>query len=145
MKYGILVNFNSHCAIGASNGNVCQAGPMSKGATDAGPCRRILITNAIHTAFIKYPEGDGGSNLDYEWITPDRSKHIAKAILQNLAVPWGHVAHNRRTPLDPDQRCRSPAANKWRMAKPGLDNKVVRNILFVVSIVLIAWIVSSVW
>jgi hypothetical protein len=26
----------------------------------------ILITNAIHTAFIKYPEGDGGPNLDYE-------------------------------------------------------------------------------
>lgn len=25
----------------------------------------ILITNAIHTAFIKYPEGDGGPNLDY--------------------------------------------------------------------------------
>jgi len=24
----------------------------------------ILITNAIHTAFIKYPEGDGGPNLD---------------------------------------------------------------------------------
>ena len=31
----------------------------------------ILITNAIHTAFIKYPEGDGGPNLDYEWIAPD--------------------------------------------------------------------------
>ena len=27
-----------------------------------------LITNAIHAAFIKYPEGDGGPNLDYEWI-----------------------------------------------------------------------------
>ena len=44
----------------------------------------ILITNAIHTAFIKYPEGDGGPNLDYEW--PDQSKHIAKAILQDLAA-----------------------------------------------------------
>jgi len=46
----------------------------------------ILITNAIHTAFIKYPEGDGGPNLDYEWIAPDQSVHIAKAILQDLAV-----------------------------------------------------------
>jgi hypothetical protein len=46
----------------------------------------ILITNAIHTAFIKYPEGDGGPNLDYEWIAPDQSIHIAKAILQDLAV-----------------------------------------------------------
>jgi hypothetical protein len=45
----------------------------------------ILITNAIHTAFIKYPEGDGGSNLDYEWIAPDQSVHIAKA-LQDLAA-----------------------------------------------------------
>lgn len=34
---------------------------------------------------------------------------------------------------------------RWRMAKPGLDNKVVRNILFVVSIALMAWIVFSVW
>ena len=45
-----------------------------------------LITNAIHTAFIKYPEGDGGPNLDYEWIAPDQSTHIAKAILQDLAA-----------------------------------------------------------
>ena len=46
----------------------------------------ILITNAIHTAFIMYPEGDGGPNLDYEWIAPDQSVHIARAILQDLAV-----------------------------------------------------------
>jgi hypothetical protein len=45
-----------------------------------------LITNAIHTAFIKYPEGDGGPNLDYEWIAPDQSAHIAKAILLDLAA-----------------------------------------------------------
>ena len=44
----------------------------------------ILITNAIHTAFIKYPEGDGGPNLDYEWIPPEQSSHIAKAILLDL-------------------------------------------------------------
>jgi hypothetical protein len=25
----------------------------------------ILITNGIHAAFIKYPEGDGGPNMDY--------------------------------------------------------------------------------
>ena len=37
----------------------------------------ILITNAIRTAFIKYPEGDGGPNIDYEWIAPDQSVHIA--------------------------------------------------------------------
>lgn len=46
----------------------------------------LLITNAIHTAFIKYPEGDGGPNLDYEWIAPDQSIHIAKAILLDLAA-----------------------------------------------------------
>src|SRR2546429_4169109 len=40
-----------------------------------------VITNAIHTAFIKYPEGDGGPNLDYEWIPPEQSSHITKAIL----------------------------------------------------------------
>jgi hypothetical protein len=43
-----------------------------------------LITNAIHTAFIKYPEGDGGSHLDYEWIAPEQSSHVAKAILLDL-------------------------------------------------------------
>jgi hypothetical protein len=37
-------------------------------------------------AFIKYPEGDGGPNLDYEWIAPDQSKHIAKSILLDLAA-----------------------------------------------------------
>jgi hypothetical protein len=44
----------------------------------------ILITNAIHTAFIKYPEGDGGLNMDYEWIPRDQSAHITKAILADL-------------------------------------------------------------
>jgi hypothetical protein len=43
-----------------------------------------LITNAIHTAFIKYPEGDGGPHLDYEWIPPEQSSHITKAILKDL-------------------------------------------------------------
>lgn len=46
----------------------------------------ILIANAIHTAFIKYPEGDGGPNMDYEWIASDQSTHIAKAILKDLAA-----------------------------------------------------------
>jgi hypothetical protein len=46
----------------------------------------LLITNAIHTAFLKYPEGDGGPNLDYEWIAPDQSTHIAKATLLDLAA-----------------------------------------------------------
>jgi len=32
-----------------------------------------LITNSIHTAFVKYPEGDGGPNLDYTWIPPEHS------------------------------------------------------------------------
>jgi hypothetical protein len=45
-----------------------------------------LIRNAIHTAYIKYPEGDGGPNLSYEWIAPDQSSHIAKAILLDLAA-----------------------------------------------------------
>jgi hypothetical protein len=45
-----------------------------------------LIRNAIPTAYIKYPEGDGGANLDYGWISPDQSAHIAKAILLDLAA-----------------------------------------------------------
>ncbi len=46
----------------------------------------ILTTNAIHTAVIKYPEGDGDPNLGYEWIAPDQSTHIAKAILLDLTA-----------------------------------------------------------
>ncbi len=45
-----------------------------------------IITTAIHTAFIKYPEGDGGPNLDYEWIAPEQSTHVTKAILLELAA-----------------------------------------------------------
>ena len=46
----------------------------------------ILITNAIHSAFIKYPEGDGGPNMNYEWIAPQESAQITKAILLDLAA-----------------------------------------------------------
>jgi hypothetical protein len=45
-----------------------------------------LITNAIHTAFTKYPEGDGDPNLDYDWIPPEQSAQITKAILLDLAA-----------------------------------------------------------
>jgi hypothetical protein len=45
-----------------------------------------LIINAIHEAFIKYPEGDGGPNLDYEWIPPEHSAIITKAILLDLTA-----------------------------------------------------------
>jgi hypothetical protein len=51
-----------------------------------------LITNAIHTAFIKYPEGDGGSHLDYEWIAPEQSSHVAKAILLELEAGGFQIA-----------------------------------------------------
>ena len=52
----------------------------------------IVITNAIHTAFIKYPEGDGGPNMDYEWIPPDQSAHIAEAIFLDLEANGYHIA-----------------------------------------------------
>jgi hypothetical protein len=52
----------------------------------------LLIANAIHTAFIKYPEGDGGLNMDYEWIPRDQSSHIAKAILLDLEANGYQVA-----------------------------------------------------
>jgi hypothetical protein len=47
--------------------------------------------NAIHTAFIKYPEGDGGPNMDYDWIPADQSAHIAKAILLDLEANGYHI------------------------------------------------------
>jgi hypothetical protein len=45
-------------------------GLSTPGGTMSADTIEKLITNAIHTAFIKYPEGDGGPNLDYEWIPP---------------------------------------------------------------------------
>ena len=45
-----------------------------------------VIIRAIHEAFIKYPEGDGGPNLDDHWIQPEQSAHVAKAILLALAA-----------------------------------------------------------
>jgi hypothetical protein len=43
-----------------------------------------LITNAIHTAFVNYPEADGGPHLDHDWIPRDQSSLITKAILLEL-------------------------------------------------------------
>lgn len=43
-----------------------------------------VISNAIHSAFVKYPEGDGGPQLDYEWISSDQGAHVTKAILLEL-------------------------------------------------------------
>jgi hypothetical protein len=45
-----------------------------------------VIIRAMHEAFIKYPEGEGGPNLDYQWIQPDQSSHVAKVILLELAA-----------------------------------------------------------
>jgi hypothetical protein len=47
-----------------------------------------LIVSSIHGAFIKYPEGDGGPNLDYEWIAPDQSAHITKGYPSGLGRQW---------------------------------------------------------
>lgn len=50
------------------------------------PSAEPIVANAIHTAFVKYPQGDGGSSLDYDWISPEQSAHITKAILSELAA-----------------------------------------------------------
>jgi hypothetical protein len=50
-----------------------------------------LITKAIHEAFIKYPEGDGGPHMEYDWIPADRSAHVAKAILLDLEANGYHI------------------------------------------------------
>jgi len=45
-----------------------------------------IIIRAIHEAFIKYPEGDGGPNLDYERVQPEQSSRVANVILLELAA-----------------------------------------------------------
>jgi hypothetical protein len=55
-----------------------------------------LIANAVHTAFIKYSEGDGGPNLDYDWIPPEQSIHITKAILLDLEAGGYQIVKKAR-------------------------------------------------
>ena len=45
-----------------------------------------VIIRAIHEAFIRYPEGDGSPTLDYQWVQPEQSSHVAKAIILELAA-----------------------------------------------------------
>jgi hypothetical protein len=51
-----------------------------------------IIIRAIHEAFVKYPEGDGSLHLDYEWIAPEQSSHVARAILMELAANGFEIA-----------------------------------------------------
>ena len=46
----------------------------------------MLITHSIHSAFTKYPEGVGDTNMDYDWISVEQSSQIAKVILSDLAA-----------------------------------------------------------
>ena len=46
----------------------------------------VLIANSIHSAFIKYPEGVGDTNMDYDWISVEQSSQITKIILADLAA-----------------------------------------------------------
>ena len=45
-----------------------------------------IIIGAIDGALTSYPEGDGGPHLDYQWIQPEHSAHVTKAILAELAA-----------------------------------------------------------
>lgn len=50
------------------------------------PAIEMLITNSIHSAFVKYPEGVGDTNMDYDWISVEQSSQITKVILSDLAA-----------------------------------------------------------
>jgi len=54
-----------------------------------------VIIRAIHEAFVKYPEGDGGLQLDYEWIAPEQSSHVAKVVLMELAANGFEIVTKR--------------------------------------------------
>jgi hypothetical protein len=53
-----------------------------------------VIIRAIHEAFVKYPEGDGGQNLDYQWVQLEQSSHVAKVILLELAANGFKIIKN---------------------------------------------------
>ena len=49
-----------------------------------------VIISAIHGALAKYPEGDGGVLLDYQWMRPEHSSHVAKEVLLLLRFANAH-------------------------------------------------------
>jgi hypothetical protein len=57
-----------------------------------------IIVGAIHEALTSYPEGDGGQHLDYQWIQPEHSAHVAKAILAELAANGFEIIKNAPRP-----------------------------------------------
>ena len=61
------------------------------------PTKKVekIIMGAIHEAFTKYPEGDGILNLDYLWIQPDQSAHLAKAVVFELAANGFEIVMKR--------------------------------------------------
>jgi hypothetical protein len=76
---------------------------------------------------------DGGLRCSIDGDDRPRGHSVGRSGMRRVA------AH------DPDQ-CRSrDCRQRWRMAKPGLNNKVVRTSPFVLSIVLMSWIVFTVW
>jgi len=58
-----------------------MSGPTAENVT-----AENVIANAVHAAFVIYPEGDGGPNLDHQWIRPEQSTHLAKVVLLELAA-----------------------------------------------------------
>ncbi len=52
-----------------------------------------IIIRAIHEAFIKYPEGDGGPNLDYQWVPCRRG--IREGIIL-ISRGWGTYTPPRK-------------------------------------------------
>jgi hypothetical protein len=74
----------------------------SRGISDGAPCGgwaarnrkeqsigSRFVNRATLAALVLGPEGDGGLNLDYEWVQPEQSSHVAKAILLELAAKKG--------------------------------------------------------
>src|SRR5260370_40796939 len=91
LPYGAMAcrNHTSSCAIREPK----IGGKMSTTAVEN------IIISSIHSAFTKYPEGDGSPNLDYEWIAPDQSAHIAKAILMDLAASGYAIVKQSPLPI----------------------------------------------
>ena len=63
-----------------------MSGPTAENVTAENVTAENVIAKAVHAAFIIYPEGDGGPNLDHQWIRPEQSTHLAKVVLLELAA-----------------------------------------------------------
>src|SRR5258708_2339586 len=84
-----------------------------------------VIIRAIHEAFIKYPEGDGGPNLDYQWVQPGTERARRQGHTSGIGSQWLQNCKRRRLMPEVGEHWRgrglrsAPRSPQTRLARGG--------------------------